>query len=172
MVKRRLLRLVAVLGLAAAALPGCGLFRELGIAGDDPQWVERRYRGVNSATILKLSQNVLQTRYPSHDLDLYRGSLTTGWVYGRYADITHQALRQRVVVETEPETDDVLVRIRVQQETSPSAGRVVAHDPGDWEPYDDDASEANRLMMRLHFLLSEVGERVVEPEETDDATAE
>jgi hypothetical protein len=161
---------VALLG----ALPACGvlqpMFRELGVGGDDPKWVEWKYRGVSSTTALQLAQNAVQSRYPANEVDLHRGTLSSGWVYGRYADVTHQALRSRVRVEAEPEGDDLLlVRMRVQQETSETAGRYVSHDPGDWQPFEDDPTEAHRLMTKLHVLLSQLGERVQDPPPDEEA---
>ena len=157
----------------AATLPACGvlsaMFRELRVDIDDPQWVEWKYRGVSSASALQLAQNAVQTRYPAQELNLYEGWLRTGWVYGRYADVTHQAVRSRVIAEAKAEPDHVVVRMRVQQETSETAGRYVAHDPGDWIAYEDDPAEANRLMTKLHVLLSEVGERIQDPPPEDEA---
>ncbi|MBL8843693.1 MAG: hypothetical protein JNL90_19380, partial [Planctomycetes bacterium] len=40
----------ALLSVALLALlPCCGIFRELGLGGDDAQWVERSWRGVNAS---------------------------------------------------------------------------------------------------------------------------
>jgi hypothetical protein len=160
---RALFRAGAGAVLVAALLPGCGIFRELGVGGDDPQWLERKYEGVSSSTVLQLAETVIRDRYPPGALDLYRGTLDTGWIYGRYAQVTHQALRQRVRVETEVDGKSVLVRLRVQQETSESAGRVVEDDPGDWEPCDDDAQEAKLLLTRLNILMKEIVDEAPEP---------
>ena len=162
--RRAALRTLAMAAAVAVAIPGCGLFREIGVGGDDPQWVEKRYRSVNSATVLDLANSVVAGRFPPHEYDVYRGVLQTGWAYGRYAESSHQALRARVRVETEAEDDVVLVRLRVQQETSEKAGRVMNADPGDWEIYDDDVGEARRLLMKLHILLRDVAEPVADPE--------
>ncbi len=157
--------------LLATALVGCGLLRELGIGGDDPRWMERRYRGVSAATVVQLAQTAVQDRYPQREVDLYRGTLATHWSYGRYADTTHQALRERVLVETAAAGDALLVRLRVQQETSERAGRVPDANVDDWEPCDDDVQEARRMLMRLHVLLRDVAEPVVDPGEATEEGA-
>jgi hypothetical protein len=157
------LRACAVALALGGALPGCALFRELGLGGDDPQWVERRYRGVSADTVLRLAETAVRDRYPLREVDLYRGQLETGWVYGLYSERTHQGLRQRVLVRAAADGEEMLVRLRVQQEVSESAGRMVSSDPGDWEPYDDDAQEAKRLLTKLHILLRDVAETPPDP---------
>ena len=142
----------------ALLLPGCGIFRELGLGGDDPRWVERSYRAVTTSAVVRIAQTVLRDRYPIDDVDLEEGSVTTGWIYGSYAETTHQALRQRAMVETEVDDAVVTVRLRVQQETSESGGRMADASIDDWEPHDDDVVEARRLLMKLHVVLQGVAE--------------
>jgi hypothetical protein len=165
----RVLGLVASVLLVALALPGCsalsGLFRYVGVGGDDPKWIEKRYKAVSSTTVLQLANAVVNDRYPPSELDLYHGRMETGWVYGRFSELKHQALRQRVIVETEDEPDQVLlIRLRVQQETSESAGRTGDRDVSDWEPFDDDTHEATRLVTKLNILMKEVAEPMPAPE--------
>jgi len=159
---RALARVAATALAAAVLLPGCGLFREAGIGVGEARWVERRYRGVGPSTVLQLAQTALRDRYPPQVLDLYRGTLETGWVYGRISDVTRQALRQRVVVEAEADGDETVVRLRVRQETSESAGRIVSRDPDDWVITDDDPQEAKLLLARLHVLLRDVADPAAE----------
>ena len=154
-------RLVLCLLLACGAVEGCGLLRELGVAGDEPLWVERRYTEVGTTAVLQLLQTAVQGRYPPQLLDLNEGTFTTGWVYGAYATVSHQALRQRLLAETAVENAVLTVRVRVQQETSPSAGRSASRTVDDWELTEDDPIEAERLMARLHVLLREIGKPVV-----------
>lgn len=151
-------------GPAAAAvllLAACGVFRELGLGGDEPQWQERRYTGIGPGHVLQLAQTVVEDRYPPRALDAAAGTFATDWVYGAWAEVTHQALRQRVLVESEGEGAAVVVRLRVQQETSQGAGRLGGAEVDDWEPTEDDPLEARRLLTRLHVLLTRV-EGVVE----------
>ncbi len=143
-------------------LAGCGLFRELGIGGDDPQWAEQRYRGITSSSALQFVQIAVQDRYPPRELDTYNGRFESSWIYGKYDDRTHQALRQRVRVETASEGDSVLLRLRVQQETSPSAGRVASRESDDWELADDDLLEATKLLTKVGILMRDVAV-LVEP---------
>ncbi len=143
-----------------AALGGCAIFRELGVGGDEAQWVERSYRGVNSSAVLQLVQTVVEDRYPPRTLDASEGTFETGWLYGAYADTTHQALRQRVVVETDGHGDVVTLRLRVQQETSPSAGRSASREADDWESTTDDPFEAKRLLTKLQVLMRDIAETV------------
>jgi hypothetical protein len=159
---KRTAKFAATLFSLAAVLGGCGLFRELGVGGDDPKWVERRYRGVSSGPVLKLAETAFRDRYPPNEVDPARGTLASGWVYGKWADTTHQALRARILIETQGEEDVLVVRLRVQQETSQSAGRGGDRDVDDWEPADDDPVEAKRLLMRLHVLLRDVATPVIE----------
>lgn len=162
--RRALLRrLVATAALAGGGLlPGCLLLRELGAGGDDPQWLERRYTDASPSDVLQIASSVLEPQYPPRQLDLYRGVLETGWVYGLWADHTHQPLRQRVCVEAHPDGGAILVRLRVQRESSPTAGRHSAGEQDEWEPYDDDPSEARRLLTRVHIVLQEIARPVVE----------
>lgn len=140
---------------------GCGLFRELGVGGDEPLWVERRYRDITTSAALQLLQTAVQERYPPRRLDLNEGTFESGWVYGAYESLTHQALRQRILAETERASDGTLtLRLRVQQETSPSAGRVSSRDVDDWELAEDSPDEAERLLARAHVLLRDVAKPV------------
>lgn len=151
----------ALLSVALLALlPCCGIFRELGLGGDEAQWAERSWRGVNASSVLQLVQTVVEDRYPPQQLDASEGTFETGWVYGAYAELTHQALRQRVVVETVGAGDVVTLRMRVQQETSPSAGRSASREADDWEPTDDDPFEAKRLLTKLQVLMRDIAESV------------
>ena len=115
--------------------------------------------------MLQLVQTVVEDRYPPQLLDASEGTFETGWVYGAYAELTHQTLRQRVVVETVGAGDVVTLRLRVQQETSPSAGRSASREADDWEPTDDDPFEAKRLLTKLQVLMRDIAESV------DPATA-
>ncbi len=157
---RRSVVAVVAMGALLAWMPSCGLFRELGVGGDDAQWVERSWRNVNSSSVLQLVQTVVEDRYPPKSLDASAGTFESGWVYGAFADVTRQALRQRVLVETDGSGDIVTVRLRVQQETSPSAGRSADRDVDDWEPTDDDPFEAKRLLTKLQVLMRDVAETV------------
>ena len=153
--------LAGALTMLLLAPPGCGLFRELGVGGDDAQWVERRYRDISIVAALQLLQTAVQERYPPRRLDAHEGVFESGWVYGAYEPVRHQALRQRVFAEAERDADGALVlRLRVQQETSPSAGRSASRDVDDWELTEDAPDEAERLLTRAHVLLRDIAKPV------------
>ncbi|MBM4014937.1 MAG: hypothetical protein FJ293_08230 [Planctomycetes bacterium] len=156
----RTVRLAAAFVAFAAlvlAVPGCALFRELGVGGDEPQWVERRYRDISIAAALQLVQTAVQERYPPRRLDAHAGVFESGWVYGAYEPVRRQALRQRIFAEAARDDAGVLVlKLRVQQETSPSAGRGAAHEVDDWELSADAPDEAERLLTRVHVLLRDI----------------
>ena len=154
---------VSLLLAAALALPGCAFFREIGVGGDEPEWVERSYRGINPSSVMQLAQTALQDRYPMHQVDLYHGSLESSWIYGRYEERSRKAVRQRVLMETEIEGDVIKVKLRVQQESSESAGRSGEREVDDWKKTADDPMEAKRLLQRINVLMRDVAEPVVDP---------
>jgi hypothetical protein len=151
------------------AAPGCGLFRELGVGGDEAQWAQRRYRDISSGAALDLLQTAVAERYPPSRLDKHAGVFESGWVYGAYEPVRHQALRQRILAEAARDESGVLVlRLRVQQETSPSAGRNLSREVDDWELTADAPDEAMRLLTRAHVLLRDVATPVDAPAEGSD----
>jgi hypothetical protein len=160
---RRLVAIVAVAAALAVAPTGCGIFRELGLGGDDAKWAEKKYTDVSVAAVLQLLQTVVEGRYPPQSIDMNEGTFESGWIYGAYSEVTHQALRQRVLAETDVEDGIVTIFLRVKQETSQSAGRMALRDADDWEPADDDEFEAHRLLTRLHVLLRDVAKPVETP---------
>jgi hypothetical protein len=91
------------------------------------------------------------------------GRYTSAWSYGRLADATHDALRQRVVVETAAEGDVLVVRLRVQQESSETASHVGDPRADDWQPYADDELQAQTSMTRLAILLRDLATPVADP---------
>jgi len=157
---RRVAARVALVASLAVAPSGCGLLRELGLGGDDAKWSERRYTDVSVAAVLQLLQTVVEGRYPPQSVNFNEGTFESGWIYGAYSEVTHQALRQRVLAETDVEDGVVTIFLRVKQETSQSAGRMALRDVDDWEPADDDEFEAQRLLTRLHVLLRDVAKPV------------
>lgn len=161
--RSRLVACALLVASLAVAPPGCGIFRELGLGGDDAKWSERRYTDVSVSAVLQLLQTVVEGRYPPQSIDMNEGTFESGWIYGAYSEVTHQALRQRVKAETDVEDGIVTVFLRVQQETSQAAGRMALRDVDDWEPTDDDEEEAHRLMTRLHILLRDVAKPVAMP---------
>ncbi len=163
--RNRLFACVAIVASLAVAPTGCGLFRELGLGGDDAKWAERKYTDVSVAAVLQLLQTVVEGRYPPQNVDLNEGTFESGWIYGAYSEVTHQALRQRVLAETEAEDGVVTIFLRVKQETSQAAGRMALRDVDDWEPAEDDEFEAHRLLTRLHVMLRDVAKPVEAPQE-------
>ena len=159
----RLFARFVVAATLAVALPGCGIFRELGLGGDDAKWVERKYSDVSVSAVLQLLQTVVEGRYPPQSIDMNEGTFESGWIYGAYSEVTHQALRQRVLAETDADDGIVTIFLRVKQETSQAAGRMALRDVDDWEATDDDEDEAYRLMTRLHVLLRDVAKPVAVP---------
>lgn len=154
-----------------APLPSCTALRELGIGGDRADWVERRWKGVDRGAVLELLRTAVKDRYPTRDFDLNEGRFLSGWIYGAYSAVTHQGLRQRVIAETSSEGDVVTLRLRVQQETSESAGREGITDQDDWQATDDDTLEAKRLLTRLNVLLRDLAEPVDAPPEEGGGAA-
>lgn len=161
--RSRLVACALLVASLAVAPTGCSIFRELGLGGDDAKWAERKYTDVSVSAVLQLLQTVVEGRYPPQSIDMNEGTFESGWIYGAYSEVTHQALRQRVLAETEAEEGVVTVFLRVQQETSQAAGRMALRDVDDWEPTDDDEFEAHRLMTRLHVLLRDVAKPVAVP---------
>ena len=160
----RLVLLFVLCVPSMASMPSCAIMRFVGIGGDEPCWESERYVGANGARVLELARSAFARNYPGGSIDLGSGRYASDWVFGLMADRSHEALRARVVVEVVPEGDNLLVRLRVQQEQSESAGRMVTHDPGDWQPFIDDPAQARLLMTKLRILMKELATTV--PAET------
>ena len=149
--------LVAVLGLSM--LSSCGLFRELGVGGDDPQWQDRYYSKINRDDAMRLVSTVITTDDSRHTIQReipQTGEIDTAWKYGQYSRSSHQQMRTRVKVKVlRHEDQEIRVRLRVQREINDDPGYLMNPHTADWKPHDDDLPAADIMLRRLDFLLSE-----------------
>ena len=149
---RPILLFLAVLAVAPS---GCRLMREMGLGGDDPEWVERTYHAINRADMMRLTTTVVESHYSVRRQDPVTGELETNWRYGDYDRKTHYHVRERVLAEVlrGEEEDSILVRLRVQQQISDEPGRFLDKSSTKWKTHDDDVPQAELLLARLDALL-------------------
>jgi hypothetical protein len=101
-------------------------------------------------------------------MDSYHGNLETGWVYGLFDDHSRQPMRQRIVVHVEPEGQNLVIKLRAQQEMNESAGRFAGANDEGWEPFTDNQVRAQTVMQRVCILLKDIGERIPDPKPEGD----
>jgi hypothetical protein len=168
--RRLLLRAAgsALVALTVASVPGCALFREIGIGGDDAKWQTAHVKGISPGDVLRLAQTAVQNDFPAARVDAFRGEFETGWVYGLFDDVRRAPLRQRIVIEAKPQDDVVLVRLRAQQEMNETAGRLASASDDGWEKFEDDPVRAQTLFTRLCILIKGIGEIVPEKKEGEE----
>ncbi len=142
--------------LLTASLGSCAIFRELGLGGDDPEWIENSYAGVSRSDVVHMLSSIVARNYSVKREDPYQGELESSWLYG-WDRLSHREMRERVLAEADREdSGEIVVKLRVQREVSKKMGRFTKREDSDWKPFDDDVSQAKILMQHLRILITEV----------------
>ena len=154
-------RPLAVFGLLTVlmVLPSsCMVLRELGVGGDDPQWLKKTYKGVRRSDLIDLVQLVLA----KHELkigsvDEVEGEVESQWLYHLFEPMSHRDLRAKVIARvSEVDEMGVEVKVRVKREVAKDIGRHLEPRLNEWTVFDDDVSHAQILMQDIDIVAQGV----------------
>jgi len=145
--------------LAVLLLAGC--------AGVQERWAEATFTDISYPALYGVLLTTIDAEgFVVRDRNAQTAEIHSEWVYGTSQSVVRGPSRRRVHAAIELLDDDALhVRLRVEENVVRKGGMLATNvrESENWEPFEDNFDDAERIMARLSVLLDLNRARAPEP---------